>query len=136
MESLVELYISSYSASWVYQSRGMVIAPAPSAEDRTLTIVEIISRCRHSLGKKKVNLAILPNMRSTPNLSSSMNTRSLKTVLGVGIDVLSMSRFEGLLKRRGAGNVAKKICSKAELALWAATEGEDASRQLRFLSSR
>ena len=44
MESLVELYISSYSASWVYQSRGMVIAPAPSAEDRTLTIVEIISR--------------------------------------------------------------------------------------------
>lgn len=54
-------------------------------------------------------------------------------LVGVGIDILSLSRFASLLARRSPELVAKRICSPIELRAFGK---EDESAVLRFLSTR
>ncbi|TXT07252.1 hypothetical protein VHUM_03422 [Vanrija humicola] len=63
-------------------------------------------------------------------------------ILGIGVDILSLARIEGVISRRGAARLAARICSAREQAQFAAladnTSGADtlARAQLRFLSAR
>ncbi|ORX39959.1 4'-phosphopantetheinyl transferase superfamily [Kockovaella imperatae] len=61
--------------------------------------------------------------------------QGLSTVLGVGIDIVSLPRIQEVIRRRGADAFVKKICSSAELDAWKSKARGDAD-QLRFLSSR
>lgn len=53
--------------------------------------------------------------------------------LGVGIDILSLARFEGFVQRRGVQAAAKRICCPRELDEFASLKP---SRQINYLSSR
>jgi len=51
-------------------------------------------------------------------------------VLGIGIDILSLSRFQALINRRTAQTLAKRICTPQELSQLPKSD------PIRFLSSR
>ena len=53
-------------------------------------------------------------------------------VLGIGIDILSLTRISALVQRRTALALAKRICSPRELAEIPA----EPDKQLRYLSTR
>jgi len=62
-------------------------------------------------------------------------------LLGIGIDILSIARLEGMIARRGAVRLAMRICSQRELVdFHALREKFDSEqlpgRQLRFLCAR
>ncbi|KAI9638070.1 4'-phosphopantetheinyl transferase superfamily [Dioszegia hungarica] len=54
-------------------------------------------------------------------------------MLGIGIDILSITRFEGLLARRGAQALARRICSKREYDEFRSVP---ADQHVKYLSSR
>lgn len=66
------------------------------------------------------------DLRARPVLLSAM-------FLGVGIDILSLARFEGFVQRRGVQAAAKRICCPRELDEFASVKP---SRQINYLSSR
>ena len=37
-------------------------------------------------------------------------------ILGIGVDILSLARFEGVVARRGIERVAKRVCCARELS--------------------
>jgi holo-[acyl-carrier protein] synthase len=64
-------------------------------------------------------------------------------LLGIGIDILSIPRLQGLIARRGAARVAQRICSSRELASFdqlkdkvGGDQEQLAAQQLRFLCAR
>ncbi|KAL1411708.1 hypothetical protein Q8F55_002674 [Vanrija albida] len=61
-------------------------------------------------------------------------------ILGIGVDILSLARIEGVIARRGAARLAARICSARELAQFDELTGGEADTlrraQLRFLASR
>lgn len=65
-------------------------------------------------------------------------------LIGVGIDILSLSRFHGVIQRRTPQALAKRICSPKELtklkSLLDTTSGNQVSKSndqiFRFLSTR
>jgi phosphopantetheinyl transferase (holo-ACP synthase) len=63
-------------------------------------------------------------------------------LLGVGIDILSLTRFQALITRRTPQKVAKRICSPIDYkrfqALTPSSSPSSSSNQeiLRFLSTR
>lgn len=56
-------------------------------------------------------------------------------LLGIGIDILSLSRFEGVIARRGFQAVAKRICCARELDEFGALR-DDPGLRIRYLSGR
>jgi holo-[acyl-carrier protein] synthase len=54
-------------------------------------------------------------------------------IIGIGVDILSVSRIQGLIARRSALKLAKRICSPVELQEFKGIQEEG---QLRFLCSR
>lgn len=56
-----------------------------------------------------------------------------QAMLGIGIDILSITRFEGLLARRGAQALARRICSKREYDEFRSVP---ADQHVKYLSSR
>ncbi|RSH94045.1 hypothetical protein EHS25_006699 [Saitozyma podzolica] len=56
-------------------------------------------------------------------------------LLGIGIDILSLSRFEGVIARRGFQVVAKRICCARELDEFGALR-DDPGLRIRYLSGR
>jgi hypothetical protein len=60
-------------------------------------------------------------------------------ILGIGIDILSISRFEALIQRRGALNLAKRICTDTEYKDFECLPNGNSpvnNVQTRYLSSR
>lgn len=63
-------------------------------------------------------------------------------LLGLGVDLLSLPRFEALISRRTAHRLAERICSPRELAAFASLRDQHhdpstlKAEQLRFLASR
>jgi holo-[acyl-carrier protein] synthase len=59
-------------------------------------------------------------------------------LLGVGIDILSLTRFQALITRRSPQKLAKRICSPTEYKRYQALSPSSTSNQeiLRFLSTR
>jgi hypothetical protein len=55
-------------------------------------------------------------------------------LMGVGIDILSLTRLQGLITRRGADTLARRLCTPAELDAYRRLDGDD--RKLKFLSAR
>ena len=66
---------------------------------------------------------------SSPNVDTSNSQNAM--ILGVGIDILHLARFESLLLRRGPLRLAKRICTPRELSDFHST-----ANAARFLSSR
>ena len=59
-------------------------------------------------------------------------------LLGVGIDILSLTRFQALITRRTPQKLAQRICSPTEYKRYQALSPSSTSNQdiLRFLSTR
>ncbi|WWD19514.1 holo-[acyl-carrier-protein] synthase [Kwoniella shandongensis] len=67
-------------------------------------------------------------------------------IVGIGIDILSLSRIRELILRRGADKLAKRICTEGEYSLFKEIEQPPRGssidqevldeKRLRFLSSR
>jgi len=59
-------------------------------------------------------------------------------LLGVGIDILSLTRFQALINRRTAQKLAKRICAPTEYKRYQALGSSSTSNKeiLRFLSTR
>lgn len=61
-------------------------------------------------------------------------------ILGIGIDILSIARLEGLIQRRTARRLAERICTAREYAEFSQLDHPEPStlytKQVRFLSSR
>ena len=59
-------------------------------------------------------------------------------LLGVGVDILSLTRFQALINRRTAQKLAKRICTPTEYKRYQALGPSSTSNQeiLRFLSTR
>ena len=55
-------------------------------------------------------------------------------LLGVGIDILSLARMEGLISRRGADALARRLCSPVEMDMYGRLQGDEV--RLKFLSAR
>lgn len=54
-------------------------------------------------------------------------------LLGIGIDLLSLARLEGVVARRGAAALAKRICSPREYTEFSSIAPD---QHLKYLSSR
>jgi len=46
-------------------------------------------------------------------------------ILGLGVDILSLARFEAVISRRGVQRVARRVCCARELADFHAKFGND-----------
>lgn len=57
-------------------------------------------------------------------------------ILGIGIDVLSLARLQGLISRRGALAVARRICAPAEMERFRAIPVDQEDKVLKYLSAR
>jgi phosphopantetheinyl transferase (holo-ACP synthase) len=67
-------------------------------------------------------------------------------IKGIGTDILSLSRLRGVIARRGAGKVARRILSDAEMGEFRALASGDGGKgggktgsveeQTRFLGTR
>ena len=55
-------------------------------------------------------------------------------LIGVGIDILSLNRIQGLISRRGADALARRLCAPIELEAYEKLQGDE--RKLKFLSAR
>ncbi|WVO12494.1 holo-[acyl-carrier-protein] synthase [Cryptococcus depauperatus] len=61
-------------------------------------------------------------------------------ISGIGVDILSLSRFHSFVARRGAEKVARRICSPKEFERFrriaSTRQGDVLDQQVQFLSSR
>jgi phosphopantetheinyl transferase (holo-ACP synthase) len=56
---------------------------------------------------------------------------------GIGVDLLHLSRFRGLIQRRGLNRVARRILSKPEeTGFHSVVSGADSDDAVRYLATR
>lgn len=55
-------------------------------------------------------------------------------LIGVGIDIFSLTRLQGVINRRGADALARRLCAPIELEAYKKLQGDE--RKLKFLSAR
>lgn len=58
------------------------------------------------------------------------------TILGVGVDVLQLSRIASLMSRRTPERMALRILNSHELRLWSALPPSDGAQRMRYIAVR
>jgi len=81
----------------------------------------------------------LLNLVSSPSptfVHLTVISRAEPMLLGIGIDILSLSRLEGLIGRRGGDALARRICCPRELEEFRGKPERTIKDEVRFLSTR